>query len=352
MQLKFDALPAHLERATQSGRCARVYTIASDETLLAIEAQDAIRAAARAAGYAERDVLHADSRFDWSLLAGSASGLSLFAERRIIDVRLPSGKPGKLGAEALKAHAEQASEDTLTIVALPRLDRATRESAWASALERAGIWIDIAKVERAELPAWIGQRLARQQQRAARPALEFLADRVEGNLLAAHQEIAKLGLLYGPGEITQEQLTDAVLNVARYDVFALPLAFYAGDGTRALRVLESLRAEGAALPLVLWAVTEEIRTLLQIRCAADAGKPVAALAREHRIWGPREKLLPQILARLTTTQLAHLLARCADVDRLAKGLRADQRDSDPWLELADIALALASAPRRAAAQPA
>lgn len=345
MILKPEALPGHLERAAQSGRLARIYTIASDEALLSIEAQDAIRAAARAAGYAERDVLHADARFDWSLLAGAASGLSLFADKRIVEVRLPSGKPGKAGTEALRAHASDAGDDTLTLVALPRLDRATRESAWAAALEHAGVWIDIAKVERAELPGWIGQRLARQKQRAARAALEFLADRVEGNLLAAHQEIAKLALLFPPGEITLEQLTETVLNVARYDVFALPVALYSGDAARALRMLEGLRAEGEALPLVLWAVTEEIRTLLRAKAAADGGRPVASLARELRIWGPREKRLPQILGRVTAAQLTELLARCAEVDRLAKGLRADRRDSDPWLELSDIALALASPAR-------
>lgn len=342
MILKPEALAGHLERAAAAGRLARIYTIASDEELLAIEAQDAIRSAARAAGYAERDVLHADGRFDWSLLVGSASGLSLFAEKKIVEVRLPSGKPGKAGAEALREHALGAGEDTLTIVALPRLDRATRESAWATALEHAGVWIDIARVDRAELPAWIGQRLARQQQRAARPALELLADRVEGNLLAAHQEISKLALLFPAGEITLEQLTESVLNVARYDVFALPLALYAGDAARAVRMLEGLRAEGEALPLVLWAITEEIRTLLKVKSGADAGRPVAALAREHRVWGPRERLLPQMLGRVTQARLASLLTRCADVDRLAKGLRADTRDSDPWLELGDIALGLTS----------
>ena len=348
MILKPEALAGHLERASRSGRLARIYTIASDEALLAIEAQDAIRGTARAAGYAERDVLYADARFDWSLLAAAGSGLSLFADRRIVELRLPSGKPGKAGGEALRAHAASVGDDTLTLVALPRLDRATRESAWAAALEHAGVWIDIAKIERAELPAWIGQRLARQQQRAAGTALEFLADRVEGNLLAAHQEITKLGLLFPPGEITLEQMTETVLNVARYDVFALPAALYAGDAARALRILQGLRAEGEALPLVLWAVAEEIRTLLRAKSAADGGRPLGTLARELRLWGPREKLLPRILARVSAARLAGLLARCAEVDRLVKGLRADRRDSDPWLELSDFAFALAAPPRPAA----
>jgi len=342
MHLKPEALATHLERVAQSGKFARIYTIAGDEALLAIEAQDAIRAKARTAGYAEREVLHADGRFDWSQLVGAASGMSLFAEKKLLEIRLPSGKPGKAGGEALREHAINAGDETLTIVALPRLDRAARDSTWAAALEHAGVWIDIARIERSELPAWIGQRLMRQQQRAARPVLDFLADRVEGNLLAAHQEVTKLALLFPAGEITLEQATDAVLNVARYDVFALPLALYAGDGARAVRMLEGLRAEGEALPLVLWAITEEIRTLLKVKAAADSGKPVAAVAKEMRIWGPRERLLPQVTARLTSDRLAQMLARCADVDRLAKGLRAAERDSDPWLELSDIVLALAA----------
>jgi DNA polymerase III subunit delta len=342
MILKPEALAGHLERAAQSGKLARIYTVASDESLLSIEAQDAIRATARSAGYAERDVLHADGRFDWSLLTGATSGLSLFAEKRIVELRLPNGKPGKNGAEALRDHARDAAADTLTVVALPRLDRATRDAPWAAALEHTGVWIDIAKVERAELPAWIGQRLARQGQRAARPTLEFLADRVEGNLLAAHQEIAKLALLFPEGEISLEKINEAVLNVARYDLQTLPLALYAGDGARAVRILEGMQAEGEALPLVLWAVTEEIRTLLRARSAVDAGRPAGTLARELRIWGQRERLLPQMLARATVARLSNLLQRCAEIDCLIKGLSAERRDSDPWLELADVALALAS----------
>jgi DNA polymerase-3 subunit delta len=340
MILKPDALPGHLQRALQAGKLARVYTVAGDEALLAIEAQDAIRAAARTAGYTERDVLHADGRFDWSLLQGAASGLSLFADKRIIEVRLASGKPGKDGGEALREHARAASDDNLMLVALPRLDRATRESAWAAALEHHGVWIDVARVERAELPAWIGQRLALQGQRAARAALEFLADRVEGNLLAAQQELAKLALLFPPGEVTLEQVTDSVLNVARYDAQGLPLAIYAGDAARATRIVEGLRAEGEALPLALWTVTEEIRTLLKARAALDDGRPIGAIARELRVWGPRERLLPAMLGRQNNARLARLLGQCAEVDCLIKGLRVERRDADPWLELADIAVQL------------
>jgi DNA polymerase-3 subunit delta len=340
MLLKADALPGHL-RSRSAGGLAPIYVVAGDEPLLAIEALDAIRTAARTGGYSERDVLHADARFDWSRLTQAAAGLSLFADRRIVELRLPAGKPGKAGSEALRELAEDPPPDVLTLISLPRLDRETRSSKWAAALQQAAVWIDIERVERAALPEWIAARLARNRQRAPREALEFIADRVEGNLLAAHQEIEKLALLHPEGALTPEQVADSVLDVARYDVFALAPALLAGDGARSLRLLEGLRAEGEPLPLVLWVVAEELRTLLRAHEAAASGRPFAAVARELRIWGPRERLLPQAIRRLSAATLARLLARCADIDRLAKGLPAPRSDSDPWLELNDIALACA-----------
>jgi DNA polymerase-3 subunit delta len=336
MLLKADGLAGHLQARQKAGALAPIYVVAGDEPLLAIEAADAIRAAARGMGYSEREVLHADARFDWSRLTQAATGLSLFAEKRIVELRLPGGKPGKAGGEALRAFAESPPEDLLALISLPRLDRDTRGSRWAAALEHAALWVDVDRIERHALPEWIGSRLARNRQRASREAVEFIADRVEGNLLAAHQEIGKLALLYPPGELSLEQVADAVLNVARYDVYALVPALLAGDGARALRLLEGLRAEGEPLPLVLWVVAEELRTLLR---AVASGKPFGMVARELRIWGAREKLMPKALRRLSAATLAALLARCADVDRLVKGLAAPARDSDPWLELADIALA-------------
>lgn len=345
MRLKAEALPGHLQARAKTGALAPIYVVAGDEPLLAIEAADAIRAAARTAGYGEREVLHADARFDWSRLAQAATGLSLFAERRIVELRLPGGRPGKTGADALREFALAPPPDLLMLITLPRLDRETRSSRWATALDEAAMWIDVERIERAALPEWIAARLARNRQRAPREALEFIADRVEGNLLAAHQEIGKLALLHPAGELTLEQITDAVLNVARYDVYALAPALLAGDGVRALRLLDGLREEGEPLPLVLWVVAEELRTVLRAQEAVAAGKPLGAVARELRVWGPREKLLPKALRRLNAEALAALLARCADIDRLVKGLAAPLRDSDAWLELADIALACADDPR-------
>jgi DNA polymerase-3 subunit delta len=337
MQIKAEHLRVHLAK----GRLARIYVVAGDEALLAIEAQDAIRAAARSAGFAERTTLHADGRFDWSLLEQAARSGSLFSERRIVEVRLPSGKPGKEGAQALSGYAGRTPEDALTLICLPRLERTVRESSWAKALESAGVWVDVATVERAMLPDWIEARLERQRQSASRDALQFLADRVEGNLLAAHQEISKLALLFPAGSLTFGQVKDSVLNVARYDVFALPAAILDGDRTRVCRTIEGLRAEGEALPLALWVVSEELRTLLRLKHETAAGKPFTSSARELRIWGPRLGAAERAIGRVSESELATLLARCAQLDRIAKGLPAPRSDSDPWLELADIALAAA-----------
>ncbi|HEY4802973.1 MAG TPA: DNA polymerase III subunit delta, partial [Paraburkholderia sp.] len=246
------------------------------------------------------------------------------------------------------------------LVTLPRLDAATQKSAWFTALAESGVALKVDPVERAALPNWIGQRLALQGQRVApgedgRRALQFVSERVEGNLLAAHQEIQKLGLLYPQGVLSFEQIHDAVLNVARYDVFKLNEAMLTGDVGRLARMLDGLRGEGEASVLVLWAVVEEIRTLLRIKRGVAAGKPLAMLLRENRVWGPRERLIGPALSRLPEATLERGLALAARLDRQVKGLsgqaRADWRNAlppDAWDGLFELAMTVA-APRDAAA---
>ena len=341
MQVKGAQLGGLLTRAAREGRLAPVWTVTGDEPLLAIEAADAIRATARTLGYSEREVIHLDARADWSQLLEAASGLSLFAERKLLELRLPSGKPGKTGGEALERFTQTAGEDVLAILSLPRLDKSGRESRWFSALAAAGVVVEIWPVTRAHLPAWIADRLKQQGQRAAPEALEFIADRVEGNLLAAHQEIAKLGLLYPARELLIDEVRDAVLNVARFELGALPAALLAGETDRVARTLDGLQAEGTAIPLVLWALLEEIRALLRVKAAVDAGRPLPQAMREARIWGPREDGIRRAIGRVTVGQLESALVHAADIDRLSKGLRAPGRDSDPWIELKVLATALA-----------
>src|SRR6476469_9952134 len=298
MQLRAEALDGHLAKTI-----APLYVITSDEHLLALEAADRIRKAARANGYTERDVLTVERSFKWGELLAANQALSLFGDKKLIELRIPTGKPGKDGGAALQAYAKDLSPDNLTLITLPKLDWQTAKAAWVGSLQQAAVYIEIPNVERAQLPNWIGVRLAAQGQSVDRQGLDFIAERVEGNLLAAHQEIQKLGLLHEPGKLTFEQIHDAVLNVARYDVFKLSEAMLAGDGARLVRMLEGLKGEGEALPLVLWSVAEEIRTLLKLQTGLSQGRPLPALLKEYRIWGPRDRLAEPALRRLSLATL-------------------------------------------------
>jgi len=336
MQLRPEALEPHLAKGL-----APLYVITSDEHLLALEAADKIRRAARAAGHTERDVLTVERTFKWGELLAANQALSLFGDKKLIELRIPSGKPGKDGSAALQAYAKDLSPDNLTLITLPKLDWQTAKASWVASLQQAAIYIEIPNIERAQLPGWIGQRLAAQGQSADRSALDFIADRVEGNLLAAHQEIQKLGLLHEPGKLSFEQVQDAVLNVARYDVFKLSEAMLMGDPARLARMLEGLKGEGEALPLVLWAVSEEIRTLLKLKAGMAQGRPLGALLKEYRIWGPRERMMDPALRRISLPTLESALQEAAQVDKMVKGLRAKAFAGDAWDAMLQLALKVA-----------
>ncbi|WP_020654032.1 DNA polymerase III subunit delta [Massilia niastensis] len=336
MQLRLEALEGHLSKGL-----AQLYVITSDEHLLALEAADRIRKTARAQGYTERDVLTVERTFKWGELLAANQALSLFGDKKLIELRIPSGKPGKDGSAALQSYAKDLSPDNLTLITLPKLDWQTAKSSWVTALQQAAVYIEIPNVERAQLPAWIGMRLSSQGQSAERQGLDFIADRVEGNLLAAHQEIQKLGLLYEPGKLSFEQVHDAVLNVARYDVFKLSEAMLTGDPARLARMLDGLKGEGEALPLVLWAVTEEIRTLLKLKTGMGQGRPLGALLKEYRIWGPRERMMEPALRRVSIGTLEAALQDAAQVDRMVKGLRSKQFAGDAWDAMLQLALRVA-----------
>ena len=336
MQLRPDALDAHLAQTL-----APLYVITSDEHLLALESADKIRKAARSQGFSEREVLTVDRHFKWGELLASSQSMSLFGDKKLIELRIPTGRPGREGGQALQDYAASTSPDTLTLISLPRLDWQTQKAAWVAALQKAAVYIDIPLVERAQLPAWIGARLAAQQQSADRAALDFIAERVEGNLLAAHQELQKLGLLYPEGKLSLEQVQDAVLNVARYDVFKLNEAMLTGDSARLARMLEGLKGEGEALPLVLWAISDEVRTLLKLRVGLDQGRPLGALCKENRVWGPRERLVGPALKRLSVETLKAAQQDAAQIDKMSKGLRSDTHAGDPWDALLQLGLKVA-----------
>ncbi len=351
MQVALTQLDAHLKKGLKS-----LYTVHGDEPLLAQEAADAIRSSARIQGYTERTVhTVAGAHFDWSEVLAAGGNLSLFADMQIVEIRIPSGKPGKEGGAALQQLAQQSrdNDSTLTLVILPRLDKATQSSAWFGALESFGVTLALAPVERNALPQWIAQRMSLQGLRVAageegQRTLQFFADRVEGNLLAAHQEIQKLALLYPPradasgGELSFEQLEQAVLNVARYDVFKLSEAVLAGQAERVQRMLDGLQAEGVAEVLVHYALSEDIRALVRVKDAISQGRPLPMALREQRIWGVRERLFERVLPRLSETRLAELLQSAHLVDGIVKGLKQPDWPTDPWQALHRLANALCS----------
>ncbi len=346
MQLAPAQLSAHLQRGLKP-----LYTLHGDEPLLIQEAADAIRAAARSQGYTERTVhTVAGAHFDWSEVLAAGGSLSLFADKQIVELRIPSGKPGKEGGAVLQQMAQGAAgnDSTLTLVLLPRLDRQTRSGAWFAALEAHGVSLAFEPIERAALPQWIAQRMAQQGQRVAagdegQRTLQFFADRVEGNLLAAHQEIQKLALLYPAGELGFEQVETAVLDVARYDVFKLSEAVLAGQVVRVQRMLDGLKAEGVAEVLVHYTLAEDIRALKRIKDAMAAGRPLPMALREQRIWGVRERLFERVLPRLSSATLDQLLQSAHLVDGIVKGLKLPDWPADGWQALQRLALRLCQA---------
>lgn len=341
------------ELATPSAAFQPLYVVSGDEPLLLVEAADAVRARARQDGFTERSSFTLDARADWSQLFAVAQNISLFGDQKLVDVSIPSGKPGKPGGDALQKLCGLISggqmDGTSFLIQLPRLDKATRNSKWCQALEQVASWIDIQPVNRNSLASWIAQRLKAQDQSLERNSLEWMADKVEGNLLAAHQEIQKLALIYPPGQLSQEELENAVLNVARYSVFDLRDSMLAGHSQRALTVLDGLQAEGEALPLVLWAVGEEIRTLARLSQARQQGQDLSNLFRQYRIFGPREKLVRQALDRIPPQSWPASVLHAHDIDRLIKGLHPSGRQQDPWEEMRRLTMRIAvatQAPRR------
>lgn len=332
LQLRGDQLADHLAKTL-----APLYVVHGDEPLLSLEAADAIRAKARAEGCAERDVFVAERGFDWARLGHAAAGMSLFADRRLIELRIPGGKPGTDGAEAIVRYCEALVTENVTLVSVPRLGKQDQSSAWFSALTRVGVLVNVFPVERARLPQWIASRLARQKQRATPEALAFLADAVEGNLLAAHQEIQKLALLVPEGEIGHDQVRDAVLDVSRHNVYQLAEAMLAGDRGRAVKVLDSLRAEGEAAPRIVWVLTEELRALARIGLGLQSGRPVNDLLRENRVWGePRTSLMSRAAREADHRRVEAALQHAARCERMSKGVAK----GDVWDELLRLATEL------------
>lgn len=331
MRIKPEQLAAHLSKPLQP-----LYCVYGDEPLLVLEAVDRIRLAARAQAYTEREIHQVEGRFNWSSLLNIGSNLSLFGDRRLIELRIPSGKPGTEGSKALQSYCAALPADTITLVTLPKLDRTSTAAKWFGALEQSGGSIAIYPVGVEQLPRWIGERLAQQNQQADHDTLRFLSQKVEGNLLAAQQEIRKLALLFPDGKLSFSSVREAVLDVARYDVFKLADALLAGDIPRLIRILDGLRNEGEAATLILWAITRELRVLTRLKNAQKQSALTAQLMREIGVWENRQTLVEKALQRISLDVLTDGLHQAAAIDRMIKGLDSD----DPWLALERLLLSL------------
>jgi DNA polymerase-3 subunit delta len=336
MRARIDQLPQQLNRELKP-----VYLVSGNEPLQLGEAADAIRARARKLGFSGRDVLEVDSRFDWNLLTAEANSLSLFAEQRIIELRISSGKPGLEGSKALVAYCERPPEDILLLITLPKLEKEQANSKWFKALDKIGLVVQVWPVEGERLGPWLEQRMRNAGLTPAAEVVGMLADRIEGNLLAATQEIEKLLLLHGPGVITAEQLAESVTDSARYDVYGLVDSALQGKTARSLRMLNGLRAEGTPAAVVLWALTREIRMLCSIALGVGMGQSAQQLVGARReIWDKRKPLVIKGLQRVSEQNWRTLLQLCGLTDRAIKG----QAKQDPWLLLQEITSRMSGAP--------
>ncbi len=333
MRISTDQVAQQLSRELKP-----LYTVFGNEPLLALEAGDRIRAQARAKGYNEREVITAESGFKWSQLAMAANSQSLFATQKLLEIRIPNGKPGIEGGTALQALCANLPADTITLVCLPEIDWRSQKAGWFETLDHSGVTVEAKAVTRKALPQWLASRLKAQGQEADADALAFLAERVEGNLMAAFQEVQKLALLFPHGHMAFEQVRDAVLDVARYEVFNLGEVMLEGDPLRIVRTLDGLKGEGAAPPMALWAVAEEIRTIGRVLNGTAAGRPLSQLWREARVWGATHQSLMQLNAsRFSARQVTQGLRHAASIDRMVKGLAK----GDVWDELLQLSMRFA-----------
>lgn len=325
-----------LPRALQQG-LAPLYVVIGAEPLLGFEACDRITAAARKAGYVEREVLTAEQGFDWSRLALAASTDSLFGDRRVLELRIPSGRPGVEGAKALEALASRLGDSTLVLVSLPALERSAGKARWLAALAAAGCVVTAHPVTRERLPAWIQERLAAQDQQVSQDSLLLLAERTEGNLLAAFQEVQKLALLHPPGPIADEAVREAVMDVARFQIDDLTEALLAREPVRFERTLRGLRDSAEALPLIVWSLAEGLRGVARAGQALAEGRPLAQAIREANVWGDRRDMVERHVRRIPPAIARQALQQVAVLDRASKGMAGG---ADPWDTLLGLGLRL------------
>ncbi len=332
VKLSGDNLAASLSRQLSS-----IYLISGDEPLLVNEAADAVRARARGQGFTERELHVVERGFDWQALLSNSKAMSLFAERKIIEIRMTNPTPGEQGADAIIELATEPSADNLVLIITGKMDGRVQSSRWVSAIEKHGVVVQIWPLELARLPAWIRDRLAKQNLKADAEAASLLAERVEGNLLAAHQEVEKLALLLPPGPVTADTIIDAVADSARFDVLQLGDAAMKGNAARALRVLEGLRGEDVEPPIVLWALNKDLQWIARCQHLMRRGQSADSAMNALYVWRNRQPAMKQALSRLKPKTVRELLLSAERADRMIKGVIR----SDPWLEFERLVAGLA-----------
>jgi DNA polymerase-3 subunit delta len=332
MRLQPQQLTQHLQQGPKP-----LYVLSGDEALAQRECLDEIRLAARNAGFDERTSLTVDRYFDWQKISFFGQSTSLFASKRLLEINIPTGKPGLEGGKALQALAAKPIPDVIVIITLPKVDWKDQKTAWYTALEQAAVMLILEEVEARHLPQWISKRLALQKQQTDAQTLEFIAHQVEGNLLAAHQEIQKLGLLYPEGMLTSENVREAVLNVSRYDAFQLGEAVLAGDSERTVRILQGLQDEGAQPVAVMNPLIWVLRPLVRMKQAEARGESVSAAMQSAKVRYNQQALFQRAVTRLSLRQLQAALQKLAEIDRTAKGLIK----GDAWLEISRLCFGLA-----------
>ena len=332
MNIRFEDLPAQLSQGLRP-----VYIISGDEPLQAGEVCDAIRQQARAQGFSEREVMHVEKSFDWEQFLAACNSMSLFAEQRLLELRIASGKPGDKGSKALQEYASNPAPDTVLLIIAGKIEKAAQNSKWYKALDAVGISVQVWPVEAKMLPQWIRRRMQARGMQPAADAVSLLAERVEGNLLAAAQEIDKLLLLYGQGAIDFTAMADSVADSARYDIYGLVDAALSGDNQRILRMLGGLKAEGAETVLLLWALTREIRTLETMAKQLEQGDRLDQVIAKYRVWPKRKPLVSAGLRRHNSRAWLALLQRAAQVDLMIKG----RKTGNVWDELLQLCLMMA-----------
>jgi len=331
MQISADQLASHIKRGL-----APIYFLYGEEQLLVDESVRVIREAVRAVGYQERLVLTVESGFDWNGLFNSLQSLSLFSERRLIELRLPTGKPGDEGAKMLIEMAARPPADVVLVVVCGKLDKSSRETKWAKALEAAGVVVASYPIDAAQWPMWIKRRMEARGLKPGPGVTELLAHLMEGNLLACAQEIDKLVMLLGAGEVGLDDIEGILSDNARYNVFGLADASLRGDPAGVLRILHSLRGEGVEPILILWALAREARELSQMAALVASGQPVMRVLDARHVWAKRKPLMSAALKRLSYEAAQDLLRRAARTDRVLKG----RATGDVWQELECLALGL------------